>query len=162
MAHHLSKGDITNKQMTINKTSEDQKIIHSRLIKSFALGFTTNSIEFLDTKLHDDGLFLNKYSKRRFLAYLYELFYDKKVGINELEVSYLNFGIALNKIPGAEVLEIRCTKKRYLRSKFGEMEDPFIGERVFRFCFQFKDDLIFAIEQPTRYTKYADKMMVAN
>ena len=148
--------------MTINKTSDDQKKMHSSMINSFALALNGHSLDLIGNKLHEDGLFLGKYSKQRFLAYLYALFFNEKDGLHNYHVTYVNYGTALNKFPGAEVLEIRCLKKRFPRSSFGMMEDPFIGERVFRFCFQFKDDLIYAVERPTRFTRHVEKMKSQN
>ena len=75
-------------------------------------------------------------------------------GISDLFGMSFNYGISLFPLPGAEVVEIRCNNEDPFSGnvsepkKFGDPADPTLEERVFRFCFEFRDDLIYKIYIP--------------
>ncbi len=83
----------------------------------------------------------------------YKLFFREN-GIHELYNIVVNRGIATDGIPGTEVLEFRCSDSdphsQVGNKKFGEPADASINERVFMFCFEFKDDKIYRIVVPTK------------
>lgn len=148
--------------MTILKVSGNEQIQNSRLLNSFLHAFIANDVNAIKGMLHDDGFYFGKYSKSKAAGYFYSLFFNEKSGIHHLFDVNVNRGIALNKIPGSEVIEIRSCHKHNHKSKFGSVEDIFIGERVFRFCFLFKDDLIFDIQIPTLFIEKAEELKAFN
>ena len=148
--------------MTILKVSGNEQIQTSKLLNCFLHAFIANDVNSIKGMLHDDGLYFGKYSKSKTAGYFYKLFFNEKNGIHDLFDVNVNRGIALNNIPGSEVLEIRCCHKIIEKSKFGSLEDIFIGEKVFRYCFLFKDNKIIDIQIPTRFIEKADELKVLN
>ena len=148
--------------MTILKVSGNEQIQNSKLLNCFLHAFIANDVNSIKGMLHDDGLYFGKYSKSKTAGYFYKLFFNEKNGIHDLFDVNVNRGIALNKIPGSEVLEIRCCHKIIEKSKFGSLEDIFIDERVFRYCFLFKDNKIIDIQIPTRFIEKADELKALN
>jgi hypothetical protein len=59
--------------------------------------------------LHKKGLFLGKYSRERMAAEFYNMFFGKDHEKFMFHHARVNRGIALDKIPGAEVVEIRLS-----------------------------------------------------
>jgi hypothetical protein len=148
--------------MTILKASGNEQIQNSRLLNSFLHAFIANDVNAIKGMLHNEGFYFGKYSKSKAAGYFYSIFFNEKSGIHHLFDINVNKGIALNKIPGSEVLEIRCCHKINEKSKFGSLEDIFIGERVFRYCFLFKDSKILDIQIPTRFIEKAEELKAFN
>ncbi len=147
---------------TILKASGNEQKQNTKLLNCFMHAFIANDVNSIENMLHDDGLYFGKYSKSKVAGYFYKLFFNEKNGIHDLFDVNVNKGIALNKIPGSEVLEVRLCNQFKAKSKFGSIQDIFIDERVFRYCFLFKDDLIFDIQIPTRFIEKADDLKASN
>lgn len=162
MAHTLPKGDNkrhtfnteTMNEVQISKTTLDEQISNTHFLRYFEFAFSANDVATIREKLHPDGVFFGKYSKEKAAGVFYKLFFGED-GIHELFNVMVNRGIALDGIPGAEVVEFRCSDAEphsaACKKKFGTPADPSINERVFRFCFEFRDDKIFRIVVPTKY-----------
>ena len=147
---------------TILKVSGNEQIQNSKLLNCFLHAFIANDINAIKGMLHDDGFYFGKYSKYKTASFFYNLFFNVHNGIHDLFDINVNRGIALNKIPGSEVLEIRCRHNITKKSKFGSLDNIFIGERVFRYCFLFKDNQIIDIQIPTRFIKKAEELKAFN
>ena len=128
--------------ISIIKSSASEQRQYSRLISCFIHAFNGSNMEALRNMLHEDGIFLGKYSKERMLGEFYNMFFGKDHIKCIFHHVHVNRGVALDKIPGGEVIEIRTSTEKRSKSSLGDPADPQKEERVFRFCFRFKDDLI--------------------
>jgi hypothetical protein len=143
----------TMRNVQITKASIDEQMSNSRFLRYFEFAFVSNDVGTLREKLHANGIFFGKYSKEKTAGIFYKMFFGSK-GIHELFNVHVNRGIALDGIPGAEVVEFRFSDvdpHSPKRREFGDPADKAINERVFRFCFEFRDDLIYRIVVPTKY-----------
>jgi hypothetical protein len=138
----------------ISKATSDEQLSNSRFLRYFEFAFSANDVNTIREKLHKDGVYFGRYSSDKAAGVFYKLFFGEN-GIHELYNVVVNRGIALDGIPGAEVLEFRCSdsdpRSQVGNKKFGEPADASINERVFRFCFEFRDDKIFRIVVPTKF-----------
>jgi hypothetical protein len=137
--------------ISILKSTKDEQSQNTRLTNYFVHAFNGSNVEALKGMLHKKGLFLGKYSRERMAAEFYNMFFGKDHEKFMFHHARINRGIALDKIPGAEVVEIRLSTEERSKSKFGAPADPRKSERVFRFCFRFKDDLICDIQIPKHF-----------
>ena len=142
--------------ISILKSTKDERSQYSRFMNYFVHAFNGSNVDALKGMLHDKGLFLGNYSKERMAAEFYNMFFGKDHEKFMFHHARVNRGIALDKIPGAEVIEIRLSTEERSRRKFGEPADPKTAERVFRFCFQFKYDLIYDIQVPKHFIESAE------
>lgn len=148
--------------ISIIKSSASEQRQYSRLTSYFVHAFNGSNVDAIKDMLHEDGLFLGKYSKTRMLGEFYNMFFGKDHMKYIFHHTRVNKGIALDKLPGAEVIEIRICNDEFLKRKLGEPADPKKEERVFRFCFRFKDDLIYDIQVPTRFIESAEILQDLN
>jgi hypothetical protein len=149
---------------TINiiKSSAQERRQYSRMINAFIHAFNGTNVDALESMLHPEGLFLGKYSKKKMAGVFYNMFFGK----DDIEYvffhTHVNKGIALDKIPGAEVIEIRISDKQLERTRLGDPPNKSIDERVFRFCFRFHDDMIIEIQTPTKFIEQVDSLAMLN
>lgn len=148
--------------ISITKTTAAEQIQNSRLMTYFVHAFVANNVDALKGMLHDDGLFMGKYSKAKMAGVFYNIFFGTDKGIQMLFNVNINHGVALNKIPGAEVVEIRCSDEDVPPAKFGEPANTKKGERVFRFCFRFKEGKIIDLQCPTCFAECVDTITAKN
>lgn len=152
-------------EVQISKTSLDDQKSNTRFLRHFEFAFCANDVTTIREKLHQDGFFFGKYSKEKAAGVFYKLFFGEN-GIHELYNVMVNRGIALDGIPGSEVVEFRCSNAEphsaVSKKKFGSPADSSINERVFRFCFEFKDDKIYRIVVPTKFTSVIDLLSKSN
>jgi hypothetical protein len=134
----------------IKSTLKEQRQ-NSRLTSYFLHAFNGCNSDAIKEMLHDEGVFLGKYSKERMAGIFYTIFFGKEYTDYNFHHSRINKGIALDKIPGAEVIEIRMSENERSNSKLGDPANPEYKERVYRFCFRFQDDLIIDIQIPTLF-----------
>lgn len=139
----------------ITQTTKEEQEANSRILKYFVFAFTAYDVKAIEEMLHPDGVFFGKYSKAKAAGKFYSFFFGS-AGIHELHNMSINTGLSMFPLPGSEVVEIRCSNNDpysgpFSRKKFGEKEDSRIGEKVFRFCFEFKDELISRIEISRKY-----------
>jgi hypothetical protein len=154
--------------MTIIRSTEMQQKENSKLMEDFSHAFVSNDLNAIQELFHKDGIFLGRCTKAKALGYFHKLFFGEE-GIVDYQHAYFNKGIALGISCGAEVLEIRCDKKLHFRKNglpyfaaFGEMQDIFSDERVFRFTFEFTDGQISAIKIPTKYIEKVGQLVMEN
>ncbi len=154
--------------MTIIRTTERQQKENSKLMQDFSHAFVSNDLSLLQELLHKDGIFMGRFTKAKALGYFHKLFFGEE-GIADYQHAYFNKGIALDSSCGAEVMEIRCDKKIHFRKNglpyfaaFGEMQDIFSDERVFRFTFEFLDGQISAIRIPKKHIEKVDRLVMEN
>jgi hypothetical protein len=148
--------------MSITKTTAAEQIQNSRLMTYFVHAFVANNVDALKGMLHDEGVFMGKYSKVKMAGVFYNIFFGSEKGIQMLFNVHINHGVALNKISGAEVVEIRFCDEDVPVAKFGEPANTKKGERVFRFCFRFKEGKIIDIQCPTRFVESTDELTANN
>ncbi len=148
--------------MSITKTTAAEQIQNSRLMTYFVHAFVANNVDALKGMLHDEGLFMGKYSKAKMAGVFYNIFFGTDKGIQMLFNVNINHGVALNKIPGAEVVEIRCSDEDVPPTKFGEPAYTKKGERVFRFCFRFKEGKIIDLQCPTCFVECVETITAKN
>lgn len=148
--------------ISIIKSSASEQRQYSRLTNYFVHAFNGSNVDAIKDMLHDDGLFLGKYSKSRMLGEFYNMFFGKDHIKYIFHHSRVNRGISLDKLPGAEVVEIRTSNDEFSKPKLGEPADPKKEERVFRFCFRFKDDLIYDIQVPKHFIESAELLSDLN
>jgi hypothetical protein len=134
--------------------SEEQEA-NSRTLKFFTYAFTAYDVKSIEELLHPKGVFFGKYSRTRAAGIFYTFFFGAD-GIHELHSMSINRGWSVYPLPGSEVIEIRCSNcdpfsGNSSRKKLGEPEDKQLGEKVFRFCFEFRDEQIYRIEVSRRY-----------
>jgi hypothetical protein len=153
------------RDVQITKATQDEQLSNTRFLRYFEYAFTANDVGTIREKLHEDGQFFGKYTKEKAAGVFYKLFFGEN-GIHELFNVQLNRGVALDGIPGAEVVEFRFSDAEpnspITRKKFGEPADHSINERVFRFCFEFKDDLIYRIVIPKKYIELLERLKIEN
>jgi len=137
--------------ISIIKSSLIEQRQNSNLTNYFLHAFNGCNVDAIKDMLHEDGVFLGKYSKEKMAAVFYNIFFGKDHLDYIFHHSRINKGIAIDKIPGAEVIEIRMSNNERSTSKLGEPVDPKIEERVYRFCFRFQDEKIIEIEIPKHF-----------
>lgn len=142
-------------------TTREERHTNSRTLKYFTFAFTSHDVNSICEMLHPDGVFFGKYTKERAAGIFYAFFFGKE-GIHELHSIYINRGWSLSPLPGSEVVEFRCSDgDPFLgleaRKKLGAPQDNPIGEKVLRFCFEFKDDKISRIEFSKRIIEQDEK-----
>lgn len=141
-------------------TTKKERHLNSRKLNYFTYAFNSHDVNAICEMLHPKGMFFGKYTKERVAGVFYSFFFGKE-GVQELHSVHINKGWSLSPIPGSEVLEIRCSDgdpflESEVTKKFGEPQDDAIGEKVFRFCFAFKDDLISRIEYSKHFVGQDD------
>ncbi len=151
----------------IRKTVTEQKE-NSKLMEEFSHAFVASNLNAINELLHEDGVFFGNITKAKALGYFQQLFFGDE-GIANCQHVYFNKGISLDLFCGAEVLEFRCQKKLQFRKNglpyfaaFGEMQDIFSDECVFRFAFEYTDGQISAIRIPKKYIEKADRFVLEN
>lgn len=131
-----------------------EKHTNSRALDVFMFSFIEPCLDGLKDCLHADGEFLG-YSKHLFIAKTQKLFYS----LNDKNVKrvFVNRGICLDSIPGADVLEIRFALEGFefddlgcYTKELGDGADQF--EIVLRFSFEFKDGKIFKVCKTKSFT----------
>ena len=66
--------------MSITKTTAAEQIQNSRLMTYFVHAFVANNVDALNGMLHDDGLFMGKYSKAKMAGVFYNIFFGTDKG----------------------------------------------------------------------------------
>lgn len=141
-------------------TSEYIKTKNSAILDQLTYAFYQVSIVDVKKLLHDKGTFCGV-SKDIYLSRLNKKFneiLDTNFGVA------LTKGIALNQIPGAEVLEFRfltgLAEDEYYNAppkSFGSKCEK--DEILFRLCVEFSEGKIIKIEYPTRFIKGGDLLI---
>lgn len=150
-----------NSQFNITIHDHQEQEANSRVLKYFTFAFSAYDMKAIEEFLHPEGIFFGKYSRTKALGYFYSLFFGEG-GIQEIHCISVNHGWSVHPLPGSEVLEIRCSNfsphtGEPIRRKFGEPEVKTAGEKVFRFCFEFKEEKIYRIEFSKRFVEQDDK-----
>ena len=147
--------------LKIIKSNLDEQISNTEIMWEFSLSFQSCNSKGIYDLLHEDGVFFGKYTKENVISVLHTFMYNE---ITKRWRFITNRGISLDKIYGAEVLEMRFIEPRKsfkvdedyfvnVKPVFGSPANTEIEEKVVRFCFEFKDGKIFRIESPTKYTQ---------
>ncbi len=151
---------ITMHYQIIGRKTEEEIKINSRIIEDFVIAFMASDVKRIGTLLHTSGKFFGRYNKNKTIGYFHRVFFEKD-GIQFKPYFQINTGISLDPLPGAEVIEIRCSDED-IRQPFGKKAADFAAERVFHFCFTFLGGRIFSIEQPKSMQKDRKKLIQSN
>lgn len=139
----------------ITRADETTQMKNSQLLDQLVFAVYQWSTKEVAELLHESGSFFGK-QKNLFLAQLNTEFkkYHTEVGHYHM---YVNRGIALDKVPGAEVIEIRFDMVSGEDDFFGGSQKKFgeaKGEHdvLYRWCTEFKDGKIFRLHTPKKFT----------
>ena len=146
--------------------TSEQREDNSRILKYFTYAFTSHSIREIEELLHPDGTFFGKYTRDKAAGIFHSIFFGES-GIRELHMIHINRGWSIYPFSGSEVIEFRCSdgdpfEAPKMRKKFGQPQDDKSGEKVYRFCFEFRDELIYRLELPRRFLAQDQDMVERN
>lgn len=156
-----------NNNFNLQLASREEQTANSRILKTFTFAFTSNDIRVIEDLLHPDGVYFGKYTREKALGVFFKYFFGEN-GIDKLFNVHINKGWSIYPLPGSEVLEFRCADgdpfsgDPFQRKRFGQPQDNSIGERVFRFCFEFKDELISRVEISRKFIGQDDAIKDKN
>ena len=164
-ANQINRLSMQNNIYITRTTNEEQKE-NSRILKYFVYAFTSYNVKAIEEMLHPKGVFFGKYTKSKAAGKFYSIFFGTN-GIHEMHDLHINKGLSVFPLPGSEVVEIRCSNQdpfsgSMLHKKFGDKEDAIINEKVFRFCFEFKDELITRIEFSKSFIEHKTEIFTNN
>lgn len=153
-----------------NKVTLAQYQQNFNLIESFIEAFQLANAEILDTILHDKGKYFGIKSKEQAIQKLQSFFTNE---LSDYVCYKFNLGISLNKLFYSPTTELRCLNDLdddkmnradhyYKNCPFGTPANLELDERVYYFCFSFKDNLINKIEIPTKYIDQFDPTISQN
>ena len=164
-ANQINRLSMQNNFYITRTTNEEQKENY-RILKYFVFAFTSYDVKAIEEMLHPKGVFFGKYSKAKAAGKFYSIFFGTN-GIHEMHDLHINTGLSVFPLPGSEVVEIRCSNfspftGEPISKKFGEPEEKKLGEKVFRFCFEFKDELITRIEFSKSFIEHRTELFKNN
>lgn len=164
-ANQINRLSMQNNFYITRTTNEEQKE-NSRILKYFVFAFTSYDVKAIEEMLHPKGVFFGKYSKAKAAGKFYSIFFGTN-GIHEMYNLHINTGLSVFPLSGSEVVEFRCSNfspftGEPISKKFGEPEEKKLGEKVFRFCFEFKDELISRIEFSKSFIEHRTELFKNN
>jgi hypothetical protein len=153
-------------QIQVSISNRNEQEANSKVLKHFQYAFTSHELRAIEKLLHPQGVFFGKYSKMKAMGKFYTIFFGEDGIENLFHLSYSK-GWSLHPFPGSEVLEIRCSDQNPFEGdvdikNFGEPADHKISEQVFRFCFQFKDGMIYRLANSIQFLPQGEGVLEDN